>query len=86
MIENSTVEALKTLSNPHRLQILEWIMNPTQHFPSQRDGDLVEDGVCRAYHRKNRPYSTHRDVSHASPGRCESYDTQENQEFGILQT
>jgi ArsR family transcriptional regulator len=39
-------QALKALSNERRLQILEWLKDPRAHFPPQRDGDLVEDGVC----------------------------------------
>ncbi len=34
------------LASPKRLQILEWLKDPTAHFPPQRDGDLVKDGVC----------------------------------------
>jgi DNA-binding transcriptional ArsR family regulator len=34
------------LASPRRLQILEWLRDPVAHFPPQRDGDLVEDGVC----------------------------------------
>ncbi|HUJ92069.1 MAG TPA: metalloregulator ArsR/SmtB family transcription factor [Gaiellaceae bacterium] len=34
------------LASPRRLQILEWLKDPVAHFPPQRDGDLVEDGVC----------------------------------------
>jgi ArsR family transcriptional regulator len=37
---------LAALSSPKRLQVLEWLRDPTAHFPPQRDGDLVEDGVC----------------------------------------
>jgi len=44
--EPSTLEVLKALGNDKRFQILKWILNPTAHFPAQRDGDLVEDGVC----------------------------------------
>ena len=43
--ESITV-ALKALSSPVRLQIMEWLRDPRAHFPPQRDGDLVEDGVC----------------------------------------
>lgn len=39
-------EALKACANPHRLAILMWLADPNTHFPPQRDGDLVEDGVC----------------------------------------
>lgn len=42
----STTAALRALSNPKRLTILRWLKDPTAHFPTQRDGDLVEDGVC----------------------------------------
>ena len=34
------------MGNPRRLQILEWLKDPERHFPPQRDGDLVDDGVC----------------------------------------
>lgn len=37
---------MRALGNQRRLQILEWLKNPTKHFPPQVDGDLVEDGVC----------------------------------------
>src|SRR5262245_7175306 len=42
----ATVDVLKALASPRRLQILEWLRDPVDHFPPQRDGDLVEDGVC----------------------------------------
>lgn len=38
--------ALRALASPHRLAILGWLLEPRAHFPEQRDGDLVEDGVC----------------------------------------
>lgn len=38
--------AIRALANERRLQILEWLKNPTRHFPPQVDGDLVKDGVC----------------------------------------
>ena len=41
----STV-VIRALANDRRLQILEWLKNPTRHFPPQVDGDLVKDGVC----------------------------------------
>lgn len=37
---------MSALASPIRLQILVWLLNPRAHFPEQRDGDLVEDGVC----------------------------------------
>ncbi|MBV9802714.1 MAG: helix-turn-helix transcriptional regulator [Solirubrobacterales bacterium] len=37
---------LQALANDRRLQVLEWLADPRAHFPPQRDGDLVDDGVC----------------------------------------
>jgi DNA-binding transcriptional ArsR family regulator len=37
---------LKALANDKRLQVLDWLKDPTAHFPPQVDGDLVKDGVC----------------------------------------
>ena len=37
---------LKALANERRLQILEWLKAPQEHFRPQVDGDLVVDGVC----------------------------------------
>jgi DNA-binding transcriptional ArsR family regulator len=42
----STAMVLRALSNPRRMTIVRWLADPTAHFPPQRDGDLVEDGVC----------------------------------------
>jgi ArsR family transcriptional regulator len=42
-------DLLKALANEKRLSILEWLRDPTAHFPPQRDGDLVRDGVCSLY-------------------------------------
>lgn len=39
-------EVLKAIANPRRLEILNWLKSPTAHFPAQRDGDLIKDGVC----------------------------------------
>jgi DNA-binding transcriptional ArsR family regulator len=43
------VEVLKALSNDKRLAILTWLTDPVAHFPPQRDGDLVTDGVCSVF-------------------------------------
>jgi DNA-binding transcriptional ArsR family regulator len=40
------VEVIKALANDRRLMILDWLREPEAHFPPQRDGDLVSDGVC----------------------------------------
>ena len=42
----SDVEVFGALASPRRLQVLAWLKDPRTHFPPQRDGDLVEDGVC----------------------------------------
>lgn len=39
-------DLFRALGNERRLQILAWLRDPTAHFPPQRDGDLIEDGVC----------------------------------------
>lgn len=43
------VELIKALANDRRLLILEWLRDPERHFPPQRDGDLVRDGVCSLF-------------------------------------
>jgi ArsR family transcriptional regulator len=40
------VSLVKALANDKRLLILGWLRDPEAHFPPQRDGDLVRDGVC----------------------------------------
>ena len=40
------VDVTKALANERRLQILHWLKRPRRHFPPQKDGDLVRDGVC----------------------------------------
>lgn len=40
---------LNALANEKRLQILDWLKDPEAHFPPQKDGDLIEDGVCAAF-------------------------------------
>jgi DNA-binding transcriptional ArsR family regulator len=42
------IDQLKALANDRRLLILEWLKEPTAHFPPQVDGDLERDGVCGA--------------------------------------
>ncbi|MFF5209117.1 ArsR/SmtB family transcription factor [Streptosporangium sp. NPDC000396] len=43
------VDLVKALANDKRLLILEWLQDPVRHFPPQRDGDLVNDGVCSLF-------------------------------------
>jgi DNA-binding transcriptional ArsR family regulator len=40
------VDVVKALASEKRLAILAWLRDPEAHFPPQRDGDLVRDGVC----------------------------------------
>ncbi|UKT63942.1 ArsR/SmtB family transcription factor [Pedobacter mucosus] len=40
------VEIFKALSNKTRLQILNWLKNPAENFPSQEHADFEEVGVC----------------------------------------
>jgi DNA-binding transcriptional ArsR family regulator len=42
----SIVQAMRALASDRRIQILEWLKDPTANFPPQVDGDLVKDGVC----------------------------------------
>jgi DNA-binding transcriptional ArsR family regulator len=39
-------DVFSALASEKRLQVLEWLKDPRAHFPPQRDGDLVKDGVC----------------------------------------
>lgn len=45
-IDMSDADVFRALGNDRRLQILTWLRDPTAHFPQQRDGDLIDDGVC----------------------------------------
>jgi DNA-binding transcriptional ArsR family regulator len=40
------VDVFGALASEKRLRILDWLKDPRAHFPPQRDGDLVDDGVC----------------------------------------
>jgi DNA-binding transcriptional ArsR family regulator len=42
----SDVQVFAALASPKRLQILQWLKDPRAYFPPQREGDLVDDGVC----------------------------------------
>ena len=44
--DESILAIFKALSNEQRLKIIAWLRDPVAHFPPQRDGDLVDDGVC----------------------------------------
>jgi len=40
---------LKALASERRLQILEWLKDPSAHFPAQVHGDPDEHGACNQY-------------------------------------
>lgn len=44
-----SAQVLKALANESRLQIMQWLQSPRDHFPPQVDGDLVKDGVCALF-------------------------------------
>jgi len=43
---------LKALASEPRLRVLEWLKEPSTHFPPQVDGDFETDGVCADYIRE----------------------------------
>ncbi len=45
-VEVKLLEVFRALDNERRLQVLQWLKEPTRHFRPQVDGDLEEDGVC----------------------------------------
>jgi len=49
MTTEELIRVLGALASDKRLQVLDWLAKPTQHFPPQRDGDLVQDGVCAVF-------------------------------------
>ena len=40
------LELVRALANQKRLLVLDWLKEPRRHFPPQKDGDLLRDGVC----------------------------------------
>lgn|SRR5688500_18133991 len=46
LLEMLSAQIAKAVANDRRLQILAWLKDPKAHFPPQKDGDLVKDGVC----------------------------------------
>ena len=46
MNDKKLIEIMNVFANPRRMKIVEWLKDPTNNFPVQRDGDLVNDGVC----------------------------------------
>ena len=51
-IETAAVETealLKAVASERRIRILEWLKDPTAHFPPQEHGDPVTDGACNQF-------------------------------------
>jgi len=46
------------------MKIVEWLNDPTNNFPVQRDGDLVKDGVCIGFLTKKLRISQPSVTSH----------------------
>ena len=48
MASHKVIDArlVKALANDRRLEIMNWLKDPKAHFPPQREGDLIRDGVC----------------------------------------
>ncbi|MEE9321942.1 MAG: metalloregulator ArsR/SmtB family transcription factor [Granulosicoccus sp.] len=42
----TNAQLFAALGNEKRMQIVIWLHDPLAHFPTQIDGDLVDDGVC----------------------------------------
>lgn len=40
------------LANENRVRILQWLAEPTRHFPPQTEEDIEEVGVCVDFIRK----------------------------------
>ena len=41
--------ALKAIASERRLQILEWLKDPSANFPPQEHGDPIEHGACNQF-------------------------------------
>jgi ArsR family transcriptional regulator len=44
-----SASVLKAVASARRLDVLNWLKDPRAHFPPQKDGDLVRDGVCGVF-------------------------------------
>jgi DNA-binding transcriptional ArsR family regulator len=49
MAAEDVIRVCGALASDKRLQVLEWLADPTAHFSPQRDGDLEVDGVCAIF-------------------------------------
>ena len=46
------IRSIRAVASPVRLAILRYLKDPKGNFPSQVDGDLVNDGVCADFIRE----------------------------------
>lgn len=46
------LRVFKSLSNENRLRIVQWLAEPTQHFPPQQEEDMEDVGVCVDFIRR----------------------------------
>jgi len=49
MTPERAIEVFAALASDKRWLVIEWLKDPERHFPPQRDGDLVKDGVCSLF-------------------------------------
>lgn len=83
---------IRALGSQKRRQVLNWLRDPRAHFPPQKDGDLVEDGVCVVFIAEklnvSQPTATeHMKVLHAAglvvPKRIKTWTFYKRDEAGI---
>lgn len=48
-VDDELEAAVKALASERRLQILEWLKDPIEHFPSQEHGDPIKHGACNLF-------------------------------------
>jgi DNA-binding transcriptional ArsR family regulator len=46
------LRSIRAVASPVRLAILQFLKDPMGNFPTQKDGDLVRDGVCADFIRE----------------------------------
>ena len=85
-------DVIRALSSDKRRRVLKWLSDPVAHFPPQRDGDLVTDGVCVVFIAEklgvSQPTATeHMKVLHAAgmvvPTRIKTWTFYRRDENGI---
>ena len=49
MVQLEIIRISKALAHEKRLRVLRWLKDPRAHFPAQKDGCRVRDGVCSGF-------------------------------------